>query len=168
MFEWIKEILDKFWHYIFPFFVIDEFERGVLLRFGKNPKEFPPGIHFKIPFVDSVLTCIVVEETAVSYNIHVTTLDNETIAAGPTFRYIIEDPIKWLIETNDAKTNVNDIVRLVASDYLSDITWDECKQKTTWTQIKNKINAKIKSTGAKVTDFGLADICKIKVILTKI
>lgn len=52
--EWFKEIFNqvsslfKWWVIVLPW------ERGIRVRMGKHPKELGPGIHFRIPYFDSV------------------------------------------------------------------------------------------------------------------
>lgn len=168
MLDWIKEIIYQIWHYLLPFTVVNEYELGVRLRFGIHPKLLKSGFHFKIPFIDNVLTCIVTEDTRSCKPIHITTTDGKTISATPVIKYIIEDAVHWLIYTNDAMSNLEDITRLVSSDYLTDIEWEECKQKPTWTKIKNKLNSKVESMGAKISEFGLANMCISRVIITQL
>ena len=46
--EWIKEIV--------PIVIVPAYEDGIILRFGKYYKTMSPGVYFKIPFFDEILT----------------------------------------------------------------------------------------------------------------
>lgn len=168
MFDFFKDIFKELYDYLFPFVIVFEYEMGVRLRLGKNPKALSPGFHFKIPLVDMVLKHTVTEETGCVRYLHVTTKDGKTITTAPVVKFIIIDITKWLIYTNDAITNLYDMTRLVTADYLTDLDWEECKQKTHWTKIKNKLNNEVEEMGARVTKFGLSDLCLSRVIVTQI
>lgn len=165
------KLIDELLHLkeqLLPFQIVMEYEMGVRLRFGKNPKPLKPGLHLKIPFIDAILTATVTEETGCCRYMHLTTKDEKTITVAPVIKYIVEDVVKWLIYTNEPTTNLYDLTRLIASDYFTDLNWEECKQKPHWTKIKNKINSKVESMGAKITEFGLADICLSRIIVTNL
>lgn len=165
LFKWIWE---QFEHYILPFTIIRIYERGVLLTFGKYPRQLKPGLRIKVPFIQEILTDIVTNDTMQAGCVHVTTNDSKTILVSPIIEYIIIDPIKWIIETNEARTNLHDILRSVTADYLTDVSWEECKKKSTLTGIKNKLNKRIESMGAVVTQMMFGDIAQNRIILTQI
>lgn len=168
MFDWIKDILKELWHYLIPFVVIYQYERGVRLRFGINAKLLKPGFHFKIPLIDDVIKCNVENETKTTWAIHVTTIDERTVTSTPVIKYKIIDAVKWITEANDASTNLHDITRGVVADCLTEVTWSECKEKTTATKIKNKLNKKIEDIGVVVSEVMLTDLCISRIIITKI
>lgn len=166
--DFFKEIWAEFKDYCLPFIIISEYDRGVRLRRGRNPKLYMPGISFKIPFVDFVHTCTVTNDTKEPIAIFVTTSDGKTITATPFIKFRIVDPIKYIIETNTADSNLHDTARLVFSDYLTDITWEECKKKTTRTNIKNKLNDKVQDMGIEILECGLAGLAIIRIIITQV
>ena len=66
-------------------FVVQEGQRGIVLRFGKvlrddenKPQVYSPGLHFKIPFI----------ETVKSLDARIQTMDNRPIALSPKRRKI--------------------------------------------------------------------------------
>lgn len=168
MIEFIKYLFEQFQHYILPFTIVRVYEAGVRLRFGKNPTIIKNGVKFKWPFIDEIITCIMTVDTMTTHAVHVTTTDEKTITVTPVIEYQVEEPIKWLMETNDAETNLHDLTRGFVADYLTDITWEETKKKSTATEIKNKLNKKISDMGAKIHRLILADVCINRVIITQI
>lgn len=166
--DFLKWIWEQFERYILPFTIIRIYERGVRLFFGKDPKHVLPGLRFKVPFIEEIYTEVVTPNTLQAKCVHVTTSDGKTISVSPAIEYIIEDVIKWIIETNDAITNLHDILRYETADYLTDITWDECKKKTTCTNIRNKLNRKAEEMGAKVLRVMFTDISQSRVIITSV
>ncbi len=168
MFDWIKDLLHWLGDRIIPFQVVSVYDGAVRLRFGKHPKILTPGLRFKIPLADYVYTCNIKNETKETKAVHVTTVCGKTVTAVPIIKFRIVDPVKWLIESCDADNNLAHITAAVVSDCLTDITWEECKKKTTRTVIRKKLNDTIEDMGAKVSDVMLTDLCICRVIITAI
>lgn len=168
MVEFLKYLFEQFAHYILPFTIVRVYEGAVRLRFGRNPTVIGSGFKLKFPFIDEIHTCIITVDTMAATAVHVTTSDEKTITVTPVIEYQVEDSIKWLMETNDARTNLHDLTRGFVADYLTDITWDETKKKSTATDIKKKLNQKAQEMGAKIHRLILADICINRVIITQI
>ena len=166
--DFLKWLWETFEHYILPFTIIHIYERGVILTLGKNPKPVNPGLRFKAPFIQEIFTEIITPDTLQAKCVHVTTTDGKTVSVSPAIEYMVTDVIKWIIETNEAKTNLHDILRATVADYLTDITWEECKKKTTRTEIKNKMNKRIEAMGAIISQVMFADISQSRVIITQI
>ena len=55
MFDKLVDLLVRFSMDILPFVIIEQWNGAVQLRFGKFIKVLSPGIHFRIPFFDSVI-----------------------------------------------------------------------------------------------------------------
>lgn len=168
MFEFLKELFFQLQHHLMPFTVIHVYERGVRLRLGKNPTLLNPGLKWKWPLADDIFTCIITVDTLATHPVHITTTDEKTITVTPVIEFIIEDPIKWLMETNEAVSNLHDLTRGVVADHLTECSWEECKKKTTDTEIKRKLNSKVSDMGAKVARVMLADMCISRVYITQL
>jgi regulator of protease activity HflC (stomatin/prohibitin superfamily) len=164
LFRWLWE---QFESYIFPFVIIHVYERGAILTNGKNPRLLNPGFHLKIPFIQIVFTATITPDTLCAKAIHATTKDGKTITVEPTIEYTIEDPLKWIIWTNDAKGNLHDILRGRVSDYISGLTWDEVVNRTT-TELKKKLNKRLEEIGVTISEVMLTDMCLSRVIITQI
>lgn len=169
MFDWLKDI----WHEVIKFFkfweIIEEYQMGVRLTLGRFPKQLVPGFHFIVPFgIHVVHSDNIKPDTLQAKAVHVTTMDGKTVSVSPAIEYEINNIIDWLIYTNDARTNLHDIIRGITADYITDISWEECGKKTTRTAIKNKLNKRIESMGAVCREVMLTDICISRVIVTAI
>ena len=63
MFDKIIEFIIRFWKDLLPFVIVEQWNEALILRFGKFKKLIKPGIHFKIPFFDSVWETIVITQS---------------------------------------------------------------------------------------------------------
>lgn len=167
-----SKLLDLFLEFI-GFFkvwrVIPLNKMGVRTTWGKNPILLKPGLHLVFPFeIDHVRTVVITPEWVSTASLHITTTDNKTIVVAPIIKYKIIDAIAWIYGENDAASNLHDATRFCTSDILTDCTWLECMQKTTWTQIKNKIKKKTENLGIEVEDYGVVDLANIRIIITSV
>ena len=55
MFDKLVDLLVRFGKDMLPFVIIEQWNSSVQLRFGKYIGVRNPGIHFKIPFFDSII-----------------------------------------------------------------------------------------------------------------
>lgn len=160
----IKELWDDFKFMIF----LKEYEVGVVLRAGIFKRHLKPGVNFRIPFVEEYHTAISTTDTFSTKSVNVTTTDDKTITAVPVVEFKVVDAVQYLLEVNDARTNIHDIVRATVSDYLTDCTWEECKLKRTLNAITRKVSEQCKPMGVQISRVMLTDMCVSRVIITQI
>ena len=91
------------------FYIVDEAERGVVLRFGKvldtNPQ---PGLHWNPPIVDEVNLVNISELNAKTYeNRAMLTTDENIIDITVTVQYLIQDPVKYVLAVQDPEHSLD-------------------------------------------------------------
>lgn len=115
--------LFKFWH------VIDPYERGLVLRFGKLNRHLDCGIHWLIPFgVDRAIDCHTVPSTHSLGNESVTTRDGRAVGFHAIVTYRVKDIEKALLEVEDESHAVRDACSGEIGRVLKESTWDEILQ----------------------------------------
>ena len=160
--EWLKDLLNTYLEYIKPWAYINHYERGVLLTIGRWPIVLKPGIYPKLPLLQYCYTAHIKEETIESKPLTITTLDGETITISGVVTYEIFDVKKYLVENNDAYSNMKDTMRAEMSNHLEDINWENIKKKTTKNGVKRAIANKFLDYGVTVKDFNFSEKCKIQ------
>jgi len=156
IFEWLWDLAER---YILPFCMIRDYEAGVVLFLGKYQRTLKKGLNFKWPLLNESLTCLVKPETIKTPIVTITTKDNKTVSISFIGRYEVFDERKFLIEANDAQSNVVHELLMAGCDYLTDCTWQEIVEKPSYTKIKNKANSKMEYLGAKFSEIGFGDNC---------
>lgn len=151
--ELLSQALEKFWEYLKFWQVIDAFEKGALCRWGVFKKVLHPGFHWKWPFADYVFSAITTPDTIDLRPFTLTTNDGKTISIGAVVEFEIEDVVKYLIDTNDARSNMHDICLGIISDDIEDRDWEEIKKKTTKNSVQRKITTACKEMGISVIGF---------------
>ena len=113
MFDKLITLLQEFGMQLSPIYIIDMWEKGLHLRFGKFHTISDAGIHLKIPFFDSVW-----KQTVVTQSIHlhpqsITSLDYKNIVVKAIVRYDIADAYLFL-----TKYSINAVEPITASSGL--------------------------------------------------
>ena len=154
--DWVWELSEK---YLMPFIIVRHYEAGVLLKLGKFHRVLHKGFNWKWPFVNESLTCMIKPETFQTPNQTITTKDNKVISISFIGRYEVTDEKKFLLEANDAASNIVHELIMAGCDFLTDCTYIEIIDKPSYTKIKNKANNKIEYLGAKFTEIGFGSNC---------
>ena len=91
------------------FYIVDEAERGVVLRFGKVlDLTVQPGLHWNPPIVDEVSLVNISELNAKTYeNRAMLTTDENIIDIAVTVQYLIQDPVKYVIAVQDPERSLD-------------------------------------------------------------
>jgi len=154
--DWAWDIMER---YILCWVIVRDYEAGVVLLFGKYHYTLHPGLNWKFPFVHESLTCLKKPETLETPLKTITTKDNKTVSISFVGRYEVFDEKRFLLEANEAGSNIVHELIMAGCDYLTDCTWQEIIEKPSYTKIKNKVNNKIEYLGAKFTEIGFGSNC---------
>lgn len=110
------------------FYIVDEAERGVVLRFGKVlDLTVQPGLHWNPPVVDEVSLVNVSELNAKTYeNRAMLTTDENIIDIAVTVQYLIQDPVKYVIAVQDPELSLDNasesaIRHVVGGNFMDEI-----------------------------------------------
>jgi len=114
--------------------VINQFEKGVVLRLGKFKSVAEPGLNLILPYIESLITVDVREKVIQVEPQEVITKDNVTVTVDAVIYFKVIDPVKAEFEVEDfnmaatilAQTNLRNLVgdklldeTLVARDVIN-------------------------------------------------
>lgn len=125
MFDKLIDFLIHFISDVLPFHVVNSWEKGVYLRFGKPVKVVEAGLIFKIPFVDKIWTHEVITQTVHLQPQTLTTLDEKGIVLKSIVRYHIHDVKKFLLNVMHASDVLVDTTQGVIRDTVEYSNWEE-------------------------------------------
>ncbi len=130
-FERIIEIALEFIYWFQFWFVLDEYEKGVVLQLGKFRREVGPGFWFCLPFgIDQVLQENFTFRTARLRTQTLTTKDLKTVVVSPVVAYRIKHIKKFLLEVESAEDALKDVTygtmgEKIRSAHFLDMMTDE-------------------------------------------
>ena len=125
MFDKLVDLLVRFSMDILPFVIVEQWNGAVQLRYGKFIKVLYPGIHFKIPFFDSIIECPVITQSVNLPSQTLTTLDDESIVLKSIIRYKVSNIQTYLLGVMHANDVLIDTTQGMIRDVVELTTWED-------------------------------------------
>lgn len=105
--------------------IINQSEKGIILRLGKFHTVVEPGLNMVIPFIDSLMKIDVRERVINVEPQKVITKDNVTVTVDAVIYYKVVDPVKAEFEVEDFDTAVTTLAQTNLRNLIGDKTLDE-------------------------------------------
>lgn len=169
----LDRLFDFLWDIIYLFFfttIVDEFEAGVVLRFGHYSRDLDPGLHFYWPFcIERVITCSVVPDATELNEQKFTIKDGTTIAVKAVVTYKVGNVKRHLLEVEDAETSMLDACSGVLRRHLSGHAWEELADPEACERIEQAAAAEMHSEalqwGIKIQRVRFPDLVRLDLTL---
>ena len=168
MFDKLIEFLIKLGKDVLLWVVIEEWNQAVLLRFGKFVKVLKPGIHFKIPFFDSVWETETITQSIDMNPQSITTADGKNIVVKAIIRFSVVDTKTYVMSIMKPHDVLVDTTQGMIREIIENTRWYDLvgidKQLTT------EVGKFMRRWGIKVERVTLTDLAEIpsyRVIMNK-
>lgn len=162
MFDKLVDLLSNWMRELLPVTIIPSYEAGVLLRMGKFNKILEPGIYFKIPFFDEVVTHHIVMTTLSLPAQSLYTIDNQNVVVKGVVKYKIEDVKTFLLEVYDAKDAISDMTQSIIKNIIMSKTMSQCTHSEIDNTLTKKARVEIRKWGVDVQQVTLTDLAPIR------
>lgn len=133
--------------------IINQGQKGVILRLGKFRAVVDPGLNFVIPFIDSLVTVDVRERVIEVEPQKVITKDNVSVTVDAVIYYKVVDPLKAEFEVEDFDTAATTLAQTNLRNVVGDKTLDETltARDIINTSLRNVLDEATHGWGVKVT-----------------
>jgi len=159
MFDKLIDLVVTFIHDILPFKIVDQWEKGVHLRFGKFKQAVEPGLNWKIPFFDQILTTPVITQTVNLKPQTVTSLDEKGVVLSSIVRYHIHDVQKFLLGVMHANDVLVDTTQGIIRNMVENTYWDNLVDLTNI--VTPEVNTQVVGWGITVEQVSFPDLGQI-------
>lgn len=88
------------------FYLVDQSERGVVLRFGKLQTVVNPGLHWNPPFIDDVRMVNVTRVRSISLNKSMLTQDENIVEVDMSVQYRVTDPGEYVLNVRNPELSI--------------------------------------------------------------
>ncbi len=105
--------------------IVKQYERGVVLRFGKLSGLRQPGLNFIVPFVDRMTKVSLRITTMVLEPQEVITRDNVTVRVDAVVYFMVIDPVKAVINVEEYKQAIIQLALTTLRSVLGQSEMDE-------------------------------------------
>ena len=160
MFDKLVQLIERFGYQLMPYVIIEEWNAGVHLRFGKWIKTLYGGIHFKIPFFDSIIECPVITQSVNLPSQTLTTLDEESIVLKSIIRYKVSNIETYLLNVMHANDVLIDTTQGIIRDVVEMTTWPGLVDVNS--QITNEVKEYVVRWGIEVEAVTITDLGIVK------
>lgn len=144
--------------------VIDSFEAGVLLRFGKFKRTLEPGLRWHLPFgIDEIITMNVVPGVMELDEQVCTTADEYKVAVSGVLKWSIFDIRRCTLDVEDAEDSLSDIALGFIQESIERTDWDDIRTKDFRSALKRDIQKQARKWGITVHSVKFADLAETKV-----
>jgi regulator of protease activity HflC (stomatin/prohibitin superfamily) len=123
MFDKLIDLMVTFIGDILPFKIVDPWEKGVFIRVGKFKKIVEPGLNWKIPFFDQIITTPVITQTVNLKPQTVTSEDEKSVVLSSIVRYHIHDVQKFLLGVMHANDVLVDTTQGIIREMVEGCKW---------------------------------------------
>lgn len=162
MFDKLVELLSNWIREILPLTIIPSYEEGVMLRVGVYKKILKPGLYFKLPFFDEILTQHTVMTTLSLPAQSLYTIDNQNVVVKGVVKYKIADVKTFLLEVYDAKDAISDMTQSIIKNIIMSKTLKECTSDDIDNVLTKKSRVEIRKWGVDVQQVTLTDLAPIR------
>jgi len=161
MLFWLGIILVIVAVFLIPtFYVVPQWERVALIRFGKIEQITETGLHMRIPIVDSLQRVDIRTQTIDLMGQSAITRDNISVIIDAVVFMKIEDPEKLILQIQDYRMSVNKYaqtaIRNIIGTYDLDVLLENREEVAV--KLKEEIDLLVKDWGIDITRAGLQDI----------
>lgn len=160
----IWNILKEVWKWVWPIFIIKEFQSGVVLRNGLYSRIPKKGLNFKWPLLEEVIKVNIVPETITVSSQSLITKDNQDIVVDSVIKYRVVDPRKYCLEAYDVVDAIPDIVQRTIKNVIIHKSFDECRTQDIDLEITSDVRKEAAKWGLKIDYVTLTTIAKIRTI----
>jgi regulator of protease activity HflC (stomatin/prohibitin superfamily) len=160
MFDKLVQLIERFGYQMMPYVIIEEWNAGVHLRYGKWIKTLYGGIHFKIPFFDSIIECPVITQSVNLPSQTLTTLDEQSIVLKAIIRYKVNNVRTYLLGVMHANDVLIDTTQGIIRDVVEMTKWDNLIDVNT--QITNEVKEYVVRWGIEVEAVTITDLGLVK------
>lgn len=164
MFQALIEYLTGIRDLVKPWVIVNDYERGIILRLGKYLKRLEPGRTWKRPFYDMPLVETVVMTTLRPGQQTITTFDKKEIVITPVIRYEIRDIKPYMLDMYDQKETIGDIVQGAIKSTIEKHNYSDVLSNDIESEVLRQVRKELNQYGIKIVKITFVDLAKMKSI----
>ncbi len=160
LFAFIGELISK----LRIFVIIEQTQRGVLLRRGKLEKVLEPGWHWLWPVIHHAKVANVVTDTAHMREQSLNTSDGKDVSISAVVTYEISDIEAFMLKIVGEGSAVVDIAVGATGEWVLMHTLDELRDPKKWRELARVMREAGLEYGIRVRKVKLSDVARARTI----
>lgn len=161
MFDRLIDLLKESFEFFQFVQVLPEYEKGVLLRFGKFRRVVEPGVCWFWPFrIDILMTHPVMTDTQQLSEQSLTTKDGVSIVISGVITYTVSDVRLLILSVQGAREALIDSSMGIIGARVAQSTWDDVAGEGFSSSVEREIRRRAKKYGIDVDQLQFVDLTK--------
>lgn len=161
MFDRLIDFLENWLELLYFVHVVNCYEAGVQLRFGKFKRILEPGWRWYWPLkIDQVMVCQVVADTEVLSEQSLTTADGHSVTLRGVLTFEIEDVRKYFLDVQDRKHALEDSACGAIGARVLRSKWEEIITPDFTNAVTIEVRRNAKKYGIKILEAKFQDMTK--------
>lgn len=145
---------------ITPWHVVDQFEEGVVLRFGKFHRKLDAGFHWVAPFLEKVMVADVVPTVLDLPVQSLATKDGVEIVISGVVTYKIYNVQKALLDISTVKQAVHDSCKGEIGRHVRRSTWEDVQAEDFEDKLQEACHKRATVWGVRIVSLQMADLTR--------
>ncbi len=141
-----------------PLVIVNDYEMGVVLRWGRYSRTIGPGLHWYYPCsVENPTKATVVRRTSYLDVQSLTSKDGKSVNSSPIVIYKIGNIRRWLLEVDDAEEALNDVTYGLNDQLAANTNWKDIHTDDYAVQLTALVKEEGVTWGARVEKVKFSD-----------
>ena len=164
MFDWIRELFAALHEHLTPFVVVYDYENAAVFRFGGYQRTLTQGLHWKWPFIETILSEHTAWTTMSLEPQTVTTKDDKTVTVLGMVRYRIADIKPFVTEISNQHDVLRDTSMGAVLKQMRLIEYRPALTEPPEKAIASDIRRQVKPYGIEIDLFTFTDISQMRTL----
>ncbi len=164
MWEKLFDLLIGWWDAVKLFEIIDQYEEGIILRWGRFNRIARSGKCWKWPIMEEILTEDIRTDTLNLSTQSLTTDDGVRVSVSLVIRFHISNVERYILKVKGDDGILGDMAMGIAEQMISDSEVDYVHTAELKAEIKEELIRQSSEFGFRVTNVNFADNSKANVI----
>jgi regulator of protease activity HflC (stomatin/prohibitin superfamily) len=161
VFDRLVELFLQFCDLFFVWNVVDEWQRGVVLRFGRPVRDAKPGIVWLWPLrIERVVVEDMFERPAALPVQSLTTADGHGVAVSAIIVYRVQNARKVILRTGGHEQALIATVPAVVASHVTAAKWEDLMSQEFLDAVTSDVRAEAKTWGIKVLSVRFGNVAK--------
>ena len=124
------DFLAQFWRQLRPWTVINPWEQALRVRLGRHVRRLPPGVHLKVPLIDTIYAQSVRRRIVALQVQTITTTDGKAVSFAASLGYEIGDLAKLYETLHHAEDTIIRLGMAALAHVVRTRAADDCDQES--------------------------------------
>lgn len=160
LFAFVRELVSR----LRIFIIVEQTQRGVLLRRGKLRKVLQPGWHWLAPVIDEAKTANVVIDTAHMREQSLITSDDKDVSVSAVLTYEITDIEAFMLKIVGEGSAVVDIAVGTIGEWVLTHTLEDLRNPKKWRELARNMREDAAEYGIRIKKVKLSDVARAKTL----